>query len=87
MSEPRPRKGKQPYAPPARSARLYLSLAPEHLAMLRFLLEAQSHLGVASTLDRHAAIAKIIYSPNCRKEMDAFLEQAASLIPFQRIAL
>jgi hypothetical protein len=87
VSEPKPRKSKQPYAAPTRSSWLYLKLKPEHLAMLRFLLEAQGHLGLASTLDRHTAIARVIYSPNCQREMEAFLVQAAEVIPFERIAI
>ncbi|WP_243310221.1 DUF4911 domain-containing protein [Fundidesulfovibrio agrisoli] len=87
MPEPRPRKRRQPYIAPRRSARLYLKLEPKNLGMLRFLLEAQSHLGLATTLDRHAGIAKVIYSPDCEREMAAFLEQAAELIPLQRIAI
>ena len=87
MPEPRPRKRKQPYVAPRASARLYLKLDPKNLGMLRFLLEAQGHLGLATTLDRHAGIAKLIYSPDCEREMTAFLEQASEVIALKRIAI
>jgi len=72
---------------PRTSARLYLKLETRHLGLLRFLLEAQGHLGLATTLDRHAGIAKVIYSPDCEREMEAFLEQASELIPLTRITI
>ena len=87
MSEPRPRRRKTPYEAPRRSARVYVKLAREHVGLLRFLLEAQSHVGILSVLDRHAAIAKITFSPDCERELRAFLEQARGTLPLQAISI
>lgn len=87
MSEPRPRRRKTPYEAPRLSSRVYVKLAREHVGLLRFLLEAQSHVGILSVLDRHAAIAKITFSPDCERELRAFLEQARGTLPLQEISI
>ncbi|GFK92662.1 hypothetical protein NNJEOMEG_00487 [Fundidesulfovibrio magnetotacticus] len=83
--EPAPRKRRDPYAAPRRSARLYLRADPAHIALLRFLLEAHGHLGVLSTLDSHRAVLCIVHSPESATEMREFLEEARELVPFEVI--
>lgn len=85
--EPRPRKRKTPYAAPRWSSRLYVRLAPSHIALFKFLLEAHGHLGIMSVLDRHAAVAKLSYSPDCEREMRQFLEEARGTVPIEVIDL
>ncbi|WP_035067368.1 DUF4911 domain-containing protein [Nitratidesulfovibrio termitidis] len=52
MARKRPRKPSPPLPPPRTSARLYARIAPRHIAMFRFLLEAQDNLGYMTVLDR-----------------------------------
>lgn len=52
MARKRPRKPSPPLPPPRASARLYARIAPRHIAMFRFLLEAQDNLGYMTVLDR-----------------------------------
>ncbi|MDR3043772.1 MAG: DUF4911 domain-containing protein [Desulfovibrio sp.] len=52
MARKRPRKPSPPLPPPHESARLYARIAPRHIAMFRFLLEAQDNLGYMTVLDR-----------------------------------
>ncbi|MGJ3522655.1 DUF4911 domain-containing protein [Nitratidesulfovibrio sp. D1] len=52
MARKRPRKPAPPLPPPRESARLYARMAPRHIAMFRFLLEAQDNLGYMTVLDR-----------------------------------
>jgi hypothetical protein len=85
--EPRPRKHKVPYSPPRWSSRLYVRLAQEHIALFKFLLEAHGHLGYMSVVDRHAAILKLSYSPDCEREMREFLIEARTRLPLDVIEL
>jgi len=87
MPEPRPRKRKTPYQPPRWSSRVYVKLARDHIGLFRFLLEAHGHLGIMSVLDRHAAVAKVSYSPDCEREVRAFLEEAREAVPLQVVDL
>lgn len=52
VARKRPRKPSPPLPPPRASARLYARIAPRHIAMFRFLLEAQDNLGYMTVLDR-----------------------------------
>jgi len=80
--EPRPRKRKTPYEAPRWSSRLYVKLAPSGFALFKFLLEAHGHLGIMTVTDRHAAIARLSYSPDCEREMRAFLEETREAVDF-----
>lgn len=80
MPEPKPRRRKTPYQPPRWSKRLYLRLIPADMALLKFLLEAHSHVGILSVVDRHAAVAKLTYSPDMEREVMEFLEQARQTV-------
>jgi len=64
------------------SARLYVRVRQEHIALFKFLLEAHSHLGIMSVADRHAAILTIRHSPDQEMEMRGFLEEARETVPF-----
>jgi hypothetical protein len=52
VARKRPRKPSPPLPPPRASSRLYARIAPRHIAMFRFLLEAQDNLGYMTVLDR-----------------------------------
>jgi len=52
VARKRPRKPAPPLPPPRASSRLYARIAPRHIAMFRFLLEAQDNLGYMTVLDR-----------------------------------
>lgn len=52
MARKRPRKPSPPLPPPRASSRLYARIVPRHIAMFRFLLEAQDNLGYMTVLDR-----------------------------------
>lgn len=52
MPRKRPGKPAPPLPPPRESSRLYARIAPRHIAMFRFLLEAQDNLGYMTVLDR-----------------------------------
>ena len=82
MPEPRPRKSKTPYDPPRWSSRIYVRLDQAHIALFKFLLEAHGHLGFMSVVDRHQAILKLSYTPDCEREMREFLEEARETVPF-----
>ena len=83
--EPRPRKRRTPYTAPRWSSRLYLRLKQEHIALFKFLLEAHGHLGYMSVVDRHAAILKLSFSPDCEREMREFLIEAQTRLPLEII--
>lgn len=59
MARKRPRKPSPPLPPPRASSRLYARIAPRHIAMFRFLLEAQDNLGYMTVLDRGVGGASV----------------------------
>lgn len=83
MAESGRRRKAAPYVPPRFSARLYLRVAPEHQALLKFLLEGRDHLGLLTVADRHAAVVKLLYSPDQENDIQAFLEEAGRTIPLE----
>jgi len=85
MTEPRPRRSRHPYAPPRWCERLYVRLAPRQVALLRFLLEAQGHLGVMTVVDRRAAVARLNFPPGVRQDVVDFLERSREIVDFQLI--
>lgn len=70
------------YAPPARSARLYVTLDPSTVHMFRFLLEAQDHLGIMTVVDRRRAALMVRFSPLQERELRDFLEGMRETVPF-----
>ena len=77
----RKKKARPAPPPPTRSERLYVRVAPARLSTLKFLLEGYGHLAVLSTVDSHAAVARLLYAPAARQEVLQFLSAAASLAP------
>lgn len=56
---------KRPALPaPCCSARLLVRLAPEDIAMFRFLLEAYDNLASFTVLERRTALLKVFFSPH-----------------------
>lgn len=69
--------------PPTWSARLYLRIAPMHMALARFLLEGNDHLGYLSVLDRTTGLMVFIHSPDQTQEAQDFIEQARTVLPVE----
>lgn len=82
MAKPRLRKPRPPLPAPQWSSLLYVRLAPEHIGMFRFLLEAQDNLGYATVVDKYAAVLKVVFSPHQEREMREFLAGMQQTIPF-----
>lgn len=64
---------------------LYLSLRRESVGLFRFLLEAEDNLAYMSVADRWAAVVRVVFSPQQKREVEACLARIASLVPFERI--
>ena len=60
---------------------LLLSLAREHTAIFRFLLEAYENLAYFTVLDRKTALLKLVFSPNQRAGVLAALDEIALSVP------
>ena len=78
MRKPRPRR---PLPPPEESACLLLRLAPEQVALFRFLLEARDNLAGFTVLDRREALLKVFYSPHQNADVLAALEEIGADVP------
>lgn len=76
-SRRRPRKRICPPAPEW-SARTYVRIAPASIGLFRFLLEGHDNLGIFTVVDKFKGILLMRYSPHLRREMKAFLKQAAT---------
>jgi hypothetical protein len=70
-----------PYAPPARSDRLYLRLPPRDVAFFKFVMEGHDNLALLTVVDRFASVVRMLFSPGQRSEVDAFLESVRADIP------
>ncbi len=73
--------------PPRRSGRLYVRLAPAHMARLKFLLEGYGHLAVMSAVDTHAAVVRLLYAPDAEDMVMQFLREAGETLPLQPVCL
>jgi hypothetical protein len=60
-------------APPTRSSRLYLRLAPKDLALCKFILEGFDNLAYLTIVDKHEAVARLTFSPDQQEEVQDFL--------------
>ena len=76
-SRRRPRKRVLTPAPES-SARLYVRVAPADIALFRFLLEAHDNLGVFTVVNKFEGVLMVRFSPQQRREMEAFLRQAGT---------
>lgn len=72
----------KPLAAPELSSRVYVRLDPAHVAMFRFLLEAEDNLAYISTVDRWACVLKTVFSPHQRKAVLEYLDTMRALVPF-----
>ena len=72
----------RPLPAPEYSACLYVRIAPPHIAMFRFLLEAEDNLAYMSTVDRWASVLRVTFSPHQREAVNRYLASMRSLIPF-----
>lgn len=66
---------------PEWSERLYVELAPERMALFRFLLEARDHAAYFTVLDRRRALVRVVYSPGCAAEVEQALADMAQSMP------
>jgi hypothetical protein len=60
-------------APPQASSRLYLKLAPEDLALCKFILEGFDNLAYLTIVDKYEAVARLSFSPCQQEEVRGFL--------------
>ncbi len=68
--------------PAHESSVLYLELAPKHMAMFRFLLEAYDNVAMFTVLDPKKTLLKLIFSPHDRKYIHEILISMQSKVPF-----
>ncbi len=66
---------------PPRSERLYLRMPPERIALFKFLLEGHDSLALLTVVDRCASVVRLLYPPERRSEVDAFLDAVGDDIP------
>jgi hypothetical protein len=76
----RRRKGRF-HAPPERSARLYVYVAPSEVGFFRYLLEARDNLGLMTVLDRSRAALLLRFAPGMEAEMREFIEGVKEFLP------
>uniref|UniRef100_I2Q654 DUF4911 domain-containing protein n=1 Tax=Desulfovibrio sp. U5L TaxID=596152 RepID=I2Q654_9BACT len=82
----RPRR-QPPYVPPRTSARLYVRLLPRHVAMLRFLLEAEDNLALPTVVDRFAAVVRLTYAPDAAARVEGFVRDLSAVCPEAAVCL
>ncbi len=75
------RRRQPPYRPPAASDRLYVRLLPRHVALLKFLLEAEDNLALPTVVDRFAAVVRLLFSPDERRRVERFVEDLRAMCP------
>lgn len=68
--------------PPACSGRLLVRLAPERIALFRFLLEAYDNLAYFTVLESKTALVKLIFSPHRERAARRALDEMAQSLPF-----
>ena len=68
--------------PPRRSGRLLLRLAPEHVALFRFLLEAYDNCAYFTVLERRTALLKLVFSPQRERAARRALAEISRSLPF-----
>ena len=71
-----------PLPAPRFSACLYVRIAPQDVAMFRFLLEAEDNLAYMSTVDRWACVLRVTFSPHQRNSVLRYLETMRERIGF-----
>jgi hypothetical protein len=68
-----------PNPPRTLSARRYVRVPTQRIALFRFLLEACDNLALFTVADRRTGALLLRYSPDQEREVDEFLAQAAAL--------
>lgn len=81
------RRRQRPYVPPEASQRLYVRLLPRHVALLKFLLEAEDNLALPTVVDRFAAVVRLTYSPDAAARVEGFVRDLAAVCPEADICL
>ena len=82
----KPRKARPPLPAPSFSARTYIRIAPEDVAMFRFLLEAEDNLAYMSVLNRWTALLKVTSSPHQTRRLRARLGEMQERLAFDILA-
>jgi len=82
----RPRR-QPPYRPSRTSQRLYVRLASQHVALLKFLLEARDNLALPTVVDRFAAVVRLLYAPEAAAQVEAFVRDFAAMCPEVTVCL
>ena len=82
----RPRR-QPPYRPSRTSQRLYVRLASQHVALLKFLLEARDNLALPTVVDRFAAVVRLLYAPEAAEQVEAFVHDFAAMCPEVTVCL
>lgn len=77
MKARRPR----PYAPPVASARIYVRLESGHIALLKYLLEAEDNLALPTVVDRFAAVVRLAFSPDAAERVEGFVRDLTAVCP------
>jgi len=75
------RRRQNPYRPVQTSARLYVRLESRHVALLKFLLEAEDNLAVPTVVDRFAAVVRLLYSPEAADRVATFVRDFGTACP------
>jgi hypothetical protein len=74
-----------PYRPPAASGRLYVRLLARHVALLKFLLEAEDNLALPTVVDRFAAVVRLQFCPEAARRVEGFVQDLTAMCPETRI--
>jgi len=85
-SRPRAKKIRKPgpaLPPPRASLRLLVRLAPQDVAMFRFLLEAYDHLAYFTVLDVRETLLSVVYSPHQEDAVRLALEGIGECLPLR----
>ena len=84
---PHPRKKKHKpgpaLPPPQASLRVLVRLAPQDVAIFRFLLEAYDHLAYFTVLDAREALLSVVCSPHQEDALYRALEDIGSHLPLR----
>ncbi|MFU2209153.1 DUF4911 domain-containing protein [Solidesulfovibrio sp. C21] len=83
----RRRRRQPPYRPATASARLYVRLEARHVALLKFLLEAEDNLALPTVVDRFAAVVRLAYAPQAAARVEGFVRDLTAMCPEATVCL
>jgi hypothetical protein len=69
------------------SGRLYVRLASKHVALLKFLLEAEDNLALPTVVDRFAAVVRLVYAPEAAERVEGFVRDLTAACPEATVCL